>query len=737
MSDLPNLLIAGNGMVGHRFIEAAIKNGLNKTHKITVFGEEPRKAYDRVSLSKYFDGMSAEDLSMLATPDQYEANGIDIKLDCRIADLDRKAQTVTTDTGETLSYDKLILATGSYPFVPPIKGHDSKGIFVYRTIEDLDLISGWAKGKKTGVIIGGGLLGLEGANALRLMGVETHVVEFAPHLMAVQLDEPAAALLKRRVEDLGVHVHCSKNTTEFVTNDAGEVTKLTFKDGTELEADIVVFSAGIRPRDELARKSELPLGSRGGIVVDANCRTPDENIYAIGECAAFEDRCYGLVAPGYTMAEIAADHLVGGDSKMETPDLSTKLKLLGVDVASFGDAFGRTPNSEVVSIIDTQEGVYKKLVISEDRKFILGGMVVRDPDLYGQILPLVQNSVELKAAPENFILPAADGEAVGMGPADLPDSANICSCHNVSKGEICAAIGDGQKTMDGIKACTKAGTGCGSCVTIVGDLLKAELKARGRTVNNDLCEHFPYSRQELYHMIRVEGIKSFDELLEKHGQGHGCEICKPAVASMLASVWNDHILEKEHIQLQDTNDRYLANMQRDGTYSVIPRVAGGEITPDQLIALGQVAKKYNLYSKLTGGQRVDLFGARVDQLPAIWSELIAAGFETGHAYAKSLRTVKSCVGSTWCRYGVQDSVGLAIKLENRYKGLRSPTNSSPRFPGAPASAPKPRARTLASSPPKMATTYTCVATAVCARNTPCCWPRIWMRKPSSSTSIGS
>jgi len=312
--------------------------------------------------------------------------------------------------------------------------------------------------------------------------------------------------------------------------------------------------------------------------------------------------------------------------------------------------------------------------VSPDGKHLLGGILVGDASGYGQMLQLVQNAIPLPPHPEDLLVPPREGgKPAGLGVDALPEGAMICSCHNVSKGAICQAIGD-QKltTVPDVKKCTKAGTGCGSCVTLVTDILKAELKRAGVAVNNHICEHFPYSRQELHHLVRVNKLKSFDDLIGKHGKGRGCEICKPAVASILASTWNEHILGRKHLPLQDSNDRYLANIQRDGTYSVVPRVAAGEITPDQLIALGRVAKKYSLYSKITGGQRVDLFGARLDQLPDIWRELIAAGFESGHAYGKALRTVKSCVGSTWCRYGVQDSVSLALKIEHRYKGLRSP-----------------------------------------------------------------
>ena len=469
-----------------------------------------------------------------------------------------------------------------------------------------------------------------------------------------------------------MRVHTGKTTQQIEA--VGERLAMRFADGASLETDLVLFSAGVRPRDELAKGCGLTVGTRGGIAIDDACRTSDPAIYAIGECAAHKDRCYGLVAPGYRMAEVAAEVIAGVASprSFTGADLSTKLKLLGVEVGAIGDGQGVTPGCHTVSFHDSVAEVHRRLVLSPDRKHLIGATLVGDAALYGQLLTLFQNRIALPEKVEGMIAPNGGGKS-GLKISDLPDAAQICSCNNVSKGAICAAIRERKYTIVGeVCAGTKAGTGCGSCKTLVKDLLHAELKAAGIEVANHLCEHFKHSRQELHHLVRVHQIKDYATLLARHGQGTGCDICKPAVASILASAWNEHVLERRHAPLQDTNDRFLANIQRDGSYSVVPRCPGGEVTPDQLIALGQVAKKYRLYSKITGGQRVDLFGARVEQLPAIWGELIAAGFESGHAYGKALRTVKSCVGTTWCRYGVQDSVGLAVQLEHRYKGLRSP-----------------------------------------------------------------
>lgn len=667
------LVVVGNGMVGHRFLQLMVEKGGGDRWHLVTFGEEPRVAYDRVHLSQYFEGKTAADLTMVE-PGFYQEHGITTYIGDQVVEIDRKHQIVTSANGLEIAYDRLVIATGSYPFVPPIKGNDATGTFVYRTIEDLDAIKAYGSQVKTGVVVGGGLLGLECANALKSLGLDTHVVEFAPRLMPVQIDEAGGAVLKDKIEALGVQVHTSKATTDIVSEN-GKLVRMEFADGEALQTDMIVFSAGIRARDELARNCDLDIGNRGGIVINEACQTSDPKVYAIGECAAYQDRTFGLVAPGYHMAEVVSDTLmeVATPQQFTGADMSTKLKLLGVDVASFGDNFAKTPGSKELVVTDAIAGTYKKLVVSSDGSLLLGGILIGDASDYGTFSQLTQNQVKLSANPLNLMVPTVEGQAPSLSVENLPDTAQICSCNNVSKGQICSAVRDDHITdLPGLKKCTNAGTGCGGCVPLVKDLMQSELKKAGIEVNKHLCEHFPYSRQELYHLLRVGQIKSFDELLAQHGSGHGCEICKPAVASMLASTWNEYVLDRPHVGLQDTNDSFLANIQKDGTYSVIPRIPGGEITPEKLIVLGQVAQEFDLYTKITGAQRVDLFGAQLDQLPLIWKRLVDAGFESGHAYGKALRTVKSCVGSTWCRFGVQDSTSLAIELELRYRGLRSP-----------------------------------------------------------------
>ncbi|MFP5393479.1 MAG: nitrite reductase large subunit NirB [Gammaproteobacteria bacterium] len=665
------IVVIGHGMVGHKFLES-LAGSTTPGIEVTVLCEEPRPAYDRVHLSEFFAGKSADDLSLVA-PGFFDKGHMLLKLNARAVSVDRAAKTVAVSTGETLSYDKLVFATGSYPFVPPVPGKDRKDCFVYRTIEDLEAMLECGARAKSGVVVGGGLLGLECAKALRDMKLDAHVVEFAPRLMAVQVDDAGARVLRTKIEALGVRVHTQKNTVEIVDGEEG-THRMVFADGTHLDTDMIVFSAGIRPRDELARAAGLTIGPRGGISIDQNCLTSDPDVYAIGECALWGGMIYGLVAPGYEMARVAAKHLLGeAEAEFKGADMSTKLKLMGVDVASIGDPHAATPGSRSYQFTDERKQVYKKIVVSECGKYLLGGVLIGDATEYGTLLQMMLNKIELPESPEFLILPSSDGAAKpALGADALPESAQICSCNDVSKGAICAAVGNGACTIGDIKSCTGAGTSCGGCVPLVTQVMKAEMKKQGMAVNNHIREHFPYSRQEIFHLVKVGKIKTFADLLSAHGKGLGCDICKPVAASVFASINNDFVLKPELAALQDSNDYFLGNIQKDGTYSVVPRMPGGEVTADGLIAVGQVAKKYGLYTKITGGQRVDLFGARVDQLPAIWEELIAAGFESGHAYGKSLRTVKSCVGSTWCRYGVDDSVGFAIELENRYKGLRAP-----------------------------------------------------------------
>jgi nitrite reductase (NADH) large subunit len=670
---MKKVVVVGNGMTGFRFCEKLISKKNRQSFEVIVFGEEPRPAYDRVHLSDYFSGKTADDLTM-APLDWYAANEILLHLGDPVQSIDRINKTITSHRGVTISYDYLVLATGSSAFVPLIPGVEKDGVFIYRTIEDLEMITAWSKRSHNAVVIGGGLLGLEAAKALIDLGInDTHVIEFAPRLMPRQIDSAGSLLLRSKLENLGLTIHTSKSTTE-ITGD-GYIKGITFSDNTSIAADMLIISAGIKPRDELAIASGLNSGTRGGIIVNDKLQTSDPFIYAIGECALHNEMIYGLVAPCYEMADVVAENLTGGQKTFTGFDMSTRLKLLGVDVASFGDPFVTGQEVRSIALEDTVKGIYKRINISADGKQLVGGILVGDTSQYNMLLQTCKNKIVLPPNPEEIIFGARSGveSGGGAGASGLPDDAMICSCEGVSKVAICTAVKEQNcDSLDAIKKCTKAGTGCGGCIPLVKDLMVHSMKERGIYVRNILCEHFNYSRQELFDLVKIHELKTYDIVLDKLGSGHGCEVCKPAVSSILASLWNEMILKKGNDTAQDSNDRFLANIQKGGTYSIVPRIPGGEITPDKLIVIGQVAKKYNLYTKITGGQRIDMFGAHLSDLPDIWSQLIDAGFESGHAYGKALRTVKSCVGSTWCRFGLHDSVSYAIKIEERYRGLRAP-----------------------------------------------------------------
>ena len=652
---MKTLVVVGHGMVGHRVVQTAAERGLTQQWRVVVHAEEPVHAYDRVALTTWFDGAPLG-LAPVADP------AVELRLGDPVVRVDTAARTVTSARGVVTQYDALVLATGSTPFVPPVPGATGPGRFVYRTVEDLEAIRDAAQGAHTGAVIGGGLLGLEAAQALQKLGLETTVVEFAPRLMPLQVDAGGGEALRRLVEALGVTVRVGASTQQIADVPGG--LRMSFAEGPDLDVDLVVFSAGIRPADALARAAGLEVHERGGVVVDSGCRTSDPVVFAVGECASAVGRCWGLVAPGYAMAEVVVDQLLGGAGTFDGADLSTKLKCLGIDVASFGDAFATDPGALELVWADPVAGVYKKLVVSDDATRLLGGILVGDASAYASLRPLVGSGLTMN--PADLIAPAGSGRTV-----ELPDDAQVCSCHAVTKAELCAAA---RETPDvgAVTECTKAGTGCGSCLNLVKSLVGKERAAQGLTVSKALCEHFALSRSEMFDVVRVRGIRTWSQLLAEHGTGRGCDICKPTAASILASLGGGYVLDGEQGSLQDTNDHMLANLQKDGSYSVVPRLPGGEVTPDQLLVIAQVAKDFDLYTKITGGQRIDLLGARIEQLPLIWRRLVDAGLESGHAYGKSLRTVKSCVGQTWCRYGVQDSTSLAVLLELRYRGLRAP-----------------------------------------------------------------
>ncbi|WP_058233818.1 nitrite reductase large subunit NirB [Devriesea agamarum] len=684
-----HIVVVGGGPAAHRFAETMHRRDENRRYKVTVISEEKEAPYDRVNLAKRWD--RSYDLT-LGDPTLWQDEHVDLILGDKVNSLDTTAKTVRTSSGTIYGYDELVLATGSNAFTPPVTGWDTKGVFVYRTVEDVDRMSACVEAMKhdtdrTGiaVVLGGGLLGLEAAGGLAAEGYNVHLVELAGWLMPSQLDEGGGHMLNHLISQRGITLHCGVSLDKVVSraerglgntpvdDPTSDVASVLLSDGTEIGADMVCLAVGIRPRDELAQVGDFDMGIRGGVLVDQACRTSVPHVWAIGEVAAMEGRCIGLVAPANTMAEVVADRLLGGTASFGTVDGSTKLKLSGIDVASFGDAKSGGKDTLDVVYADPTKGIYQKLVMSTDAKTLLGGILVGDAANYSTLRAYIGR--ELPGDPSAYFA-AAGGEAPDTG--DFPDEVTVCSCNNVTAGTIKEAIrghGDfGQPAQDipTLKACTSAGTQCGSCIPLMSKILANELSKAGIAVSTALCEHFAMPRSELYTLIKDGQLTSFDDVIAAHGTGHGCDICKPAVASILASQRDRYILDPGLGHLQDTNDRFIGNMQKDGTYSVVPRIPGGEITPEKLAVIADVARDFNLYTKLTGAQRIGMFGARLEQLPHIWKRLVDAGFESGQAYGKSLRTVKSCVGSTWCRYGQQDSVGMAVHLENRYKGLRSP-----------------------------------------------------------------
>ncbi|RAJ04294.1 nitrite reductase (NADH) large subunit [Chitinophaga skermanii] len=664
------IVVIGNGMVGYKFCEKLRAKLPFEEAELIVFGEEPRVAYDRVHLTDYFTHASPNELEMQPRS-WYNEQHIILYTGDPVVQIDRENKVVHSYKGREESYDYLVLATGSSAFVPPLPGIEKEGVFVYRTIEDLELIKDYAPKATQAAVMGGGLLGLEAAKALLDLGVQnTHVIEYASRLMPRQIDHNGHLVLQSKLAALGLEIHTNKAAIEITGAQA--ITGIQFADESTMELDLLIISAGIKPRDELAKLAGLETGSRGGIIVNDHMQTTDPHIFAIGECALHKGMIYGLVAPGYEMAEVAASTIIDEPIQFNGFDMSTKLKLIGVDVASFGDPFPPSTEFRAIVFEDSLQGIYKRINVSNDGKYLLGGILIGDAADYNMLLQTTKNKIQLPLNPQDILIGPRGEGAQNAGVQNLPNDAIVCSCESVTKGDIVAAVKNGHETFNAVKKCTKAGSCCGGCTPMVKDIIQYTMIAEGKYIRNVVCEHFQYSRQELFDLIKIKNLHAYDEVLDTYGHGDGCEICKPVISSIIASLWNDMILQKGNETAQDSNDRFLANIQKGGTYSVVPRIPGGEITPQKLAVIAAVAEKYNLYTKITGGQRIDMFGAHVNDLPNIWQELIAAGFESGHAYGKALRTVKSCVGSTWCRFGLHDSVSFAIRVEERYRGLRAP-----------------------------------------------------------------
>ncbi|MGO2112778.1 MAG: nitrite reductase large subunit NirB [Pseudoclavibacter sp.] len=666
-----SVVIVGGGPAAHRLVEALADRGaLGVSVAVTVLTEEIHAPYDRVQLSKRFDGRV--DLA-LADEAFWSRPGVELRTNSRVAAIYPDTHMLRLASGDVLAYDELVMATGSDATRPAID--HAEVAHVMRTLDDVDgLVEAVAALRErlrrapVVAVVGGGLLGLEAAGGVAELGASATIVHSRAWLMSSQVDEGAGRALNTLIHGKGIHLELGVRPTGLVRAPSGATIGLSLTDGRTISADLVVFSIGITPRDELARDADIRLAPRGGIAIDEACASSASNVWAIGEVAAFDGRTVGLVAPANAMAEVVADRLLGGEATFEAFDAATSLKLAGVDVANFGAVTAVPDEAIEVVFADPIGGIYQKLVVGGDARTLLGGVFVGNAEPYSRLRPMLGR--QLPDSPGVFLDAGGGADGVEL---EVPDDTLVCSCKSVTAGAIRQQVRGGCVDLGELKSCTGAGTQCGSCVGLVKNLLDRELEASGIEVSKALCEHVELSRAELFESVRVLGLQTVGEVQGRFVDGGiGCDICKPVVASIIATQTNGYILDADAAAMQDTNDRALANMQKDGTYSVVPRIPGGEITPDKLAVIAEVAKDYGLYTKITGGQRIDLFGARLEQLPSIWMRLIDAGMESGQAYGKSLRTVKSCVGSNWCRYGVQDSVAMAVFLEERYRGLRSP-----------------------------------------------------------------
>ncbi len=673
------LVLVGNGMAGMRALEELLKSSPG-LYDITVFGDEPHPNYNRIMLSPVLAGEQTVEQIILNPRDWYAEHGITLHTGKRVTKIDRVSRIVEAEDGTQASYDRLLLATGSKPFVLPILGANLEGVIGFRDIADVDQMIDTSARYKHAVVIGGGLLGLEAANGLKLRGMEVTVVHIGDWLLERQLDEPAARLLQQSLEAKGLTFLLQKHTAELVQGESGRVAAVRFKDGDVVPADLVVMAVGIRPNTELAESAGLhcSVARPGGLVVNDTMQTFDPRIYAVGECVSHRGIAYGLVAPLFEQAKVAANHLAEhGAARYQGSMTSTKLKVTGIDLFSAGNFMGDAGTESLV-YSDAASGTYKKLVIKDNK--LVGACIYGDTIDGSWYFDLLREGTDISAFRKTILFGQHHLGDSGHGPAErvaaLPDSAEICGCNGVCKGTIVAAIRDLKLfTLDDVRAHTKASSSCGSCTGLVEAVL-------AHTVGGDysaapskkpLCKCTDHSHDDIIAAIRDLGLKSmpavFDALQWKTPDG--CATCRPALNYYLLARWPGEY--QDDAQSRFINERAHGNIQKDGSFSVVPRMWGGLTNPKELRAIADVADKFKVPEiKVTGGQRIDLFGVKKEDLPAMWTDLSAAGFVSGHAYGKALRTVKTCVGSDWCRFGTQDSTGLGVKLEQMTWGSWTP-----------------------------------------------------------------
>ena len=667
-----HLVVIGNGMAGCRAVEEILKRDGGR-YRITIFGAEPRVNYNRIMLSPLLAGEKSFEEIVINDHGWYEAHGIELVAGDPVVAIERAGRTVTAASGRVEGYDKLLIATGSDPFIIPVPGHDLPGVVTFRDMDDVGAMLRAASCGGEAVVIGGGLLGLEAAHGLALRGMKVTVVHLMPTLMERQLDEAAGWLLKSALEGRGQTVFTSADTAEIYGR--GKVEGVRLKDGREIAASLVVMAVGIRPNTRLAKEAGLAVGR--GIQVDDHMVTSDPAILAVGECIEHAGQVYGLVAPLWEMCRALADGLVTEPSGYVPAVTSTKLKVAGLDVFSAGD-FSGGDGAEDIVLRDASRGVYKRVVVKDDR--LVGAVLYGDTADGNWYFDLMKKGADVSPIRDSLIFGQAFAQ--GGGAADpraavaaLSADAEICGCNGVSKGEVVACIEGGAATLDAVRGQCKASASCGSCTGLVETLLELTIgdDYAGERVAKTLCKCTSFSHAEVRALIAGKGLKAIPQVMQElhWATPDGCSSCRPALNYYLLCAWPGEY--EDDSQSRFVNERMHANIQKDGTYSVVPRMWGGLTNPRELRAIADVVEKYNApMVKVTGGQRLDIFGIKKEDLPAVWADLNAAGMVSGHAYGKALRTVKTCVGSEWCRFGTQDSTGLGVKLEKMSWGSWMP-----------------------------------------------------------------
>lgn len=657
---MERLVVVGNGMAGTACVEQILKH--KARFQITVFGDETHVNYNRILLSSVLAGEKSDDEIVLNSLEWYRQNGISLKLGIHITDIDPVAKTVTGDDGSVTPFDKLLLATGSSPLIPPINGTHKPGVYVFRNLDDTRALVDRAHAGARAVVIGGGLLGLEAARGLQVRGCDVTVVHLMDTLMERQLDSIGGSYLKAKIESLGVRVLLSHNTAAITGE--GRATGVRFQDNSELPADFVVIAVGIRPNVELGRKAGLTV--HRGIVVNDFLETSHPDIFALGECVEHRGICYGLVAPLLEQGKILAATITGNKGpRYEGTAPAAKLKIMGVEVFSAGD-FTEAKGNDVIRFEDPALGIYKKLTLRDNH--LVGAILVGETADSHRYMDWLQSRSDLAQQRRTLLFPEPASDT-GFDIAQVPDTKVVCGCHGVSKGEIVRTIRDRRlTTLSQLKECTRASTGCGSCTELCQGLLRAVAPQFIEEEKHALCKCLPLSESQLREIVRGQRLRSVQEVLDIYGNGSGCETCKPALSYMLDMVWcGEH---QEDRSARFINDRVHANIQKDGTFSVVPRIRGGVTSPEELRRIADVAEKYNVRMvKITGSQRIDLLGVRKSDLPKIWAEL---GMPSGQAYTKGVRMVKTCVGTDFCRFGVQDSIATGVELERRFENLFTP-----------------------------------------------------------------